>query len=105
MTGNFVEIRNLRVEATTDAGRRVEIIKGVSLEETKASLRAAGLTDAFMPFPFTVLAVKTAGRLLLIEASDGAYQLTPYDPEFENKMAKAEDIISRYTNTLHALAK
>jgi len=45
------------------------------------------------------------GRLLLIEASDGAYQLTPYDREFEKKMAKAEDIISRYTNTLRALAK
>ena len=32
MTENLVEIRNLRVEATTDAGRRVEIIKGVSLD-------------------------------------------------------------------------
>ncbi|UZF94862.1 ABC transporter ATP-binding protein [Bosea sp. NBC_00550] len=28
----LVEIRNLKVEATTDAGRRVEIIKGVSFE-------------------------------------------------------------------------
>ena len=44
-------------------------------------------------------------RLFLIEASDGTYQLTPYDPDFEQKMAKAEDIISRYRNTLHALAK
>ena len=26
---NLVEIRDLRVEATTDAGRRIEIIKGV----------------------------------------------------------------------------
>lgn len=44
-------------------------------------------------------------RLFLIEESDGAYQLTPYDPAFEKKMQKAEDIISRYRNTLHALAK
>ena len=29
---NLVEIRDLRVEATTDSGRRVEIIKGVSLD-------------------------------------------------------------------------
>ena len=29
---NLVEIRDLKVEATTDAGRRVEIIKGVSFE-------------------------------------------------------------------------
>jgi putative addiction module antidote len=44
-------------------------------------------------------------RLFLIEAPDGTYQLTPYDPAFERKMSKAEDIISRYRNTLHALAK
>ena len=43
--------------------------------------------------------------LFLIEAPDGGYQLTPYDPEFEKRMAKADDIINRYCNTLHALAK
>jgi putative addiction module antidote len=44
-------------------------------------------------------------RVFLIEAADGDYRLTPYDPEFEKKMAKAEDIMGRYRNTLHALAK
>ena len=44
-------------------------------------------------------------RLFLIEGPDGTYQLTPYDPGFERKMAKAENIISRYRNTLRALAK
>jgi putative addiction module antidote len=44
-------------------------------------------------------------RLFLIEAPDGAYQLTPYDPAFEKKMEKAEEIIGRYRNTLHSLAK
>ena len=44
-------------------------------------------------------------HLFLIEAPDGAYQLTPYDPAFENKMTQAEDIIGRYRNTLHKLAK
>jgi putative addiction module antidote len=43
-------------------------------------------------------------RLFLIEASDG-FRLTPYDPAFEKKMAKADDIISRYRNTLHVLSK
>jgi putative addiction module antidote len=43
--------------------------------------------------------------LFLIEAADGGYQLTPYDPAFEKKMAKADDIIKRYRNTLHVLAK
>jgi putative addiction module antidote len=51
------------------------------------------------------LGTSDGGRLFLIEAPDGAYQLTAYDPEFEEKMAKAEDIIFRYRNTLHALAK
>jgi len=43
--------------------------------------------------------------LFLIEAPDGAYQLTPYDPGFQKKMDKADDIIRRYRNTLHVLAK
>jgi len=43
--------------------------------------------------------------LFLIEAPDGSYQLTPYDPAFRKKMAKADDIINRYRNTLHVLAK
>jgi putative addiction module antidote len=43
--------------------------------------------------------------LFLIEAPDGSYRLTPYDPTFEQKMVKAEDIISRYRNTLHVLAQ
>ncbi len=44
-------------------------------------------------------------RLFLVESSEGAYELTPYDPEFAKKMAKAEAIMSRYRNTLRALAK
>lgn len=43
-------------------------------------------------------------RLFLIEAP-GGYRLTPYDPGFEKKMAKAQEIIGRYRNTLHELAK
>ena len=43
--------------------------------------------------------------LFLIEAADGDYRLTPYDPKFEKKMAKADEIMARYRNTLHALAK
>jgi putative addiction module antidote len=43
--------------------------------------------------------------LFLIEAPEGGYRLTSYDPEFEKKMMKAEDIIGRYRNTLRVLAK
>jgi putative addiction module antidote len=44
-------------------------------------------------------------RLYLIEAPDGGYLITPYDPTFEEKMVKAEDICDRYRNTLHVLAQ
>ena len=44
-------------------------------------------------------------RLYLIEAADGDYRLTPYDPQFEKKITKAEEIMGRYRNTLRALAK
>ncbi|ARQ14086.1 dipeptide ABC transporter ATP-binding protein (plasmid) [Rhizobium etli] len=37
---NLVEIRDLRVEATTDSGRRVEIIKGVSLDIAEGEIVA-----------------------------------------------------------------
>jgi putative addiction module antidote len=43
--------------------------------------------------------------LFLLEGPEGGYLLTPYDPGFEKKMTKADDIISRYRNTLHVLSK
>ena len=49
-------------------------IKGANVEETKAALKAGGLTDAFVPVPFTVLAVKTGGRLVLIDSGTGGGQ-------------------------------
>src|SRR4051812_39374976 len=49
-------------------------IKGASVDETKAALKAAGLTDAFVPVPFTILALRTGGRLVLIDAGTGGGQ-------------------------------
>jgi putative addiction module antidote len=43
--------------------------------------------------------------LFLSDAPDGSYRLTPYDPSFEAKMTKADEIIGRYRNTLKALAE
>ena len=43
--------------------------------------------------------------LFLVEGSDGSYQLTPYDPDFQKRMSAAEDLMSRYRNTLRVLAK
>ena len=44
-------------------------------------------------------------KLFLIEAAEGDYRLTPYDPAFEKQMEKFEEVMSRYRNTLRALAK
>jgi putative addiction module antidote len=52
----------------------------------------------------TRLNVGKGDVLHAVETPDG-YLLTPYDPGFAEKMAKAEDIMRRYKNTLHALAK
>lgn len=51
------------------------------------------------------LKVSEGEHLYLIEGADGAYRLSPYDPDFDKKMRKAEDIMARYRNTLRALAK
>lgn len=51
------------------------------------------------------LKTKDGEPLFLVEGPDGTYRLTPYDPVFEKKMEKAEDILNRYRNTLHVLAK
>ncbi len=51
------------------------------------------------------LQTRNGERLFLVESGDGVYRLTPYDPAFEKKMAKAEEIMSRYRNTLHTLSK
>jgi len=44
-------------------------------------------------------------RLLLVESPDGDYKITTPDPEFEEKMRKANSIMDRYRNTLRVLAK
>ena len=53
----------------------------------------------------TRLNTKDGAPLYLVEAPEGGYRLVAYDPGFEAKMAKAEDIIGRYRNTLHVLAQ
>ena len=51
------------------------------------------------------LQTKDGDALFLTEVPEGGYRLSPYDPSFEEKMSKAEDIIGRYRNTLRVLAK
>lgn len=53
----------------------------------------------------TRLNLAKGDTLYATETADGALRLTPYDPDFAARMDKAEDIMSRYRNTLHALAQ
>lgn len=58
--------------------------------------------------PKEMLARMNVGKgdtLYAVEAPDGSYRLTPYDPLFERKMEAADSIMRRYRNTLHILAK
>lgn len=51
------------------------------------------------------LHLKDGDTVHLIEASDGSFRITPYDPEFEKQVKLAETGMARYRNTLRALAK
>jgi putative addiction module antidote len=44
-------------------------------------------------------------EVFLIEGPNSTYRLTPFDPAFQRKMEKAEDIMSRYRNALNVLSK
>src|SRR5260370_38403164 len=50
------------------------------------------------------LKLQKGDTLFLTETKEG-YLLTPYHPEFEAQMQQAEDVMSRYPNTLKDLAK
>jgi putative addiction module antidote len=58
--------------------------------------------------PKEMLARMKVGKgdtLYAVEAPDGSYRLTPYDPLFARKMEAAESIMRRYRNTLKVLAE
>jgi glyoxylase-like metal-dependent hydrolase (beta-lactamase superfamily II) len=51
-------------------------IRNATVDQTKAALRAGGLTDAHVPIPFTVTAVRVGGRLVVFDSGTGG-QLMP----------------------------
>jgi putative addiction module antidote len=51
------------------------------------------------------LRVDEGQDVFLVEGPNNTYRITPFDPAFEQKMEKAEEIMARYRNTLHVLAK
>lgn len=74
---------------------------------TKLKLTTVGASTGVV-IPKAMLArlnVEKGDTLYAVELPDGGYRLTPYDPDFAERMAKADDIMRRYRNTLNALAK
>ena len=53
-----------------------KFIKGVSLDEIKAALRADGQTDAYVPIPFTVTVIKIKDNYVMFDSGTGN-QLLP----------------------------
>jgi glyoxylase-like metal-dependent hydrolase (beta-lactamase superfamily II) len=51
-------------------------VKNAPLDDVKAALRAGGVSDAHVPIPFTVTAVRTSSGLVLFDSGTGA-QLFP----------------------------
>ena len=53
-----------------------KFIRNATLDETKAALKAGGVTDAHVPITFTITAVRTSGGIVLFDSGTGA-QLAP----------------------------
>ena len=51
-------------------------IKGVSVDQTKAALKASGLSEANVPIPFTVTVIKIKDKYVMFDSGTGA-QLAP----------------------------
>lgn len=51
------------------------------------------------------LNVREGDPLYLTQGADGAFRITPYDPDFADAMQAAESFMARYRNALRELAK
>jgi len=51
------------------------------------------------------LKIQKGDTIYLTEAPDGGYRLTPYNPDFQRQMARAEQIMHDDRDILRALAK
>lgn len=52
-------------------------IKNASVDETKEALAKANLPNEFVPIPLTVIVLKIAGRLVMVDAGSGVGQWQP----------------------------
>jgi len=74
-------------------------IKNASVDETKAALKADGLTDALVPISFTVTAIRQKGKLVLFDSGTGG-QLSPKAGLLASKNMKAAGIDPAQVKTI-----
>jgi glyoxylase-like metal-dependent hydrolase (beta-lactamase superfamily II) len=58
---------------------REGFIRNANVEQTTAALRTDGLSDAYVPIPFTAMAVKLRDQLVLIDSGTGGFPI--YGPK------------------------
>lgn len=63
-------------------------IRNATVDQTKAALRASGMSDVSIPIPFTITALKSGGRTILIDTGTGA-QLAPTAGKLNGNMMAA----------------
>jgi glyoxylase-like metal-dependent hydrolase (beta-lactamase superfamily II) len=66
-------------DGIVDVPHREGYIRNANVEQTKAALRAAGMSDGHVPVPFTAMAVRMNDRLVLIDAGTGGFPI--YGPK------------------------
>ncbi len=65
-----IEVTQL-YDGTWEKAHDPAFIKNASVDETKAGLKAAGMTDAHVPIPFTVTVVKMKGKTIMFDSGTG----------------------------------
>ena len=85
--GSDIEIISL-YDGIWQKGHDENFIPGVSIEQTKAALKKAGLNDESVPIEFAFTIVRTGGKTVLIDAGTGG-QLAPTAGLAKDGMAAA----------------
>ena len=87
-------------DGTWEKAHDPNFIKGATVEETKALLLASGMTDAYVPVPFTVTVVKTGGKTIMFDSGTGAQGAPTAGLIKKNDMLKAAGIDAASISTI-----
>jgi hypothetical protein len=63
-------------DGTWEKAHDPAFIKNASVDETKAALKAGGLTDTYVPIPFTVTVIKNNDKYVMFDAGTGGQAAT-----------------------------